>query len=79
VPTVDTGLLAQSLGTDDPPILHPPLVDLEFSVNGTGITHFIVVVEIPPSMVFKTILTSTSQAPFYRRHAIIRPPSGLGL
>ena len=45
--TVDTGLLAQSLGTDKggrappvldvPPILSPPLVGGEFSVNGTAV------------------------------------------
>ena len=35
--TVDTGLLAQSLGTDVTPILRPPGVGLEFSVNGMGL------------------------------------------
>ena len=33
--TVETGLLAQSPGTDVTPILRQPLVGLEFSVNGT--------------------------------------------
>ena len=32
--TVDTGIITQSLGTDGPPILRPPGVGLEFSVNG---------------------------------------------
>jgi hypothetical protein len=36
--TVGTGLLSQSLGTDDPLILHRAKLGLEFSVNGTDIT-----------------------------------------
>ena len=35
--TVETGLLAQSPGTDVNPILRPPLVGLEFSVNGNRV------------------------------------------